>query len=104
MTGREACVRKATDGRVCQCVVRGRGPPLLFLTLQHPVDKRPKVHLDGVEFTLKYRDGVWKVVAKLGTGLVNPNRCKVALLRRVRGAMGNLRDIGDTWSGDPASG
>jgi hypothetical protein len=72
--------------------------------LQHPVDKRPKVHLDGVEFTLKYRDGVWKVVAKLGTGLVNRNHCKMALLGRVRGAMGNLRDIGDTWPGDPASG
>jgi hypothetical protein len=63
--------------------------------LQHPVDKRPKIHLDGVEFTLKYRDGAWKVVAKLGTGLG---------IRRVRGAMGNLRDIGDTWPGDPASG
>jgi hypothetical protein len=72
--------------------------------LQHPVDKRPKIHLDCIEFTLKYRDRVRKVVANLGTGLVNPNRCKMALLRRVRGAMGNLRDIGDTWPGDLASG
>ena len=85
--------------------MRGAGPrPALFLTLQHAVDKRPKIHLDGVEFTLKYRDRVWKVVAELGTGLVNHNRCKMALLRRVRGAMGNLRDIGDTWPGDRASG
>src|ERR1700730_6636854 len=95
---------KATRGRFRQCVVRAAARPLLFLTLQHPVDKGPKIHLDGIEFTLKYRDRVGKVVDKLGTGLVNPNRCKTALLRRVRATMGNLRDIGDTWPGDPPSG
>jgi hypothetical protein len=72
--------------------------------LQHPVDKRPKIHLDGVEFTLKYRDRARKVVDKLGTGLVNLDHCRVALIRRGTGALANLRDIGDTWPGDPASG
>jgi hypothetical protein len=72
--------------------------------LQNPVDKGPKVHLDGVEFTLKYRDGVWKVVAELGTGLVNLDGCNMVLLRRGTSVMENLRDIGDTWPGDPASG
>jgi hypothetical protein len=79
---------------------------LLFLTLQHPVDKRPKVHLDGVEFTLKYRDRARKVVDKLGTGLVNLDRCNMALLRRGTSTPANLRDIGDRWPrlGDLKSG
>jgi hypothetical protein len=34
--------------------------------LQHPVEKQPKIHLDGVEFTLKYGNGMRKVVANLG--------------------------------------
>jgi hypothetical protein len=69
--------------------------------LQHPVDKRPKIHLDGVEFTLKYRDRARKVVDKLGTGLVNLDHCRVALIRR-----GTVRDIGDRWPrlGDLTSG
>jgi hypothetical protein len=54
------------QGRFRRCLVRAAARPIFML--QHPVDKRPKIHLDGVEFTLKYRDGAWKVVAKLGTG------------------------------------
>ena len=83
----------------------GRSPPYSF-TLQHPVDKRPKIHLDGVEFTLKYRDRARKVVDKLGTGLVNLDHCRVALIRRGTGALANLRDIGDRWPrlGDLTSG
>ena len=79
---------------------------MLFGTLQHAVDKRPKIHLDGVEFTLKYPDRVRKVVDKLGTGLVNLDRCNMALLRRGTGARANLRDIGDRWPrlGDLTSG
>jgi hypothetical protein len=83
---------------------RGGGRPSLFVTLQHSVDERPKIHLDCVKFTPKYRDGVRKVVANLGTGLVNLDRRKMALLRRVTGAMVNFRAFGDKWPGHLTSG
>jgi hypothetical protein len=66
--------------------------------LQHAVDQRPKIHLDCIEFTLKYRDGVRKVVDKLGAGLVNLNRCRMAMLRGT-GTTANLPALGSTWSG-----
>jgi hypothetical protein len=84
----------SSPGRFHQCGVGAAARPLLFLTLQHPVDKRPKVHLDGVEFTLKYRDRVWKIVDELGTGLVNLDRCNMALLRRGTSTLATLRYIG----------
>ena len=53
-----------------------RAMPLLMslLVLQYLVDERSNVHLDSVEFTLKYRDGVRKVVDNSGKGLVNLDR------------------------------
>jgi hypothetical protein len=79
---------------------------LSFLALQHLFDEWPNVHLDCVEFTLKYRDRVRKVVDNLGTGRVNLGRCKMALLRGMTGAMANNRDIIDTNTslGDLTSG
>jgi hypothetical protein len=76
----------------------GVGAVLLSLpALQHLVEKRPKVHLDCVEFTLKYRNGVRKVVDNLGTGLVNLARRSVALLCRMTAAMA-IRDISDAYA------
>jgi hypothetical protein len=63
--------------------------------LQHPVEKQPKIHLDGVEFTLKYGNGMRKVVANLGTTLVNFGRCKMVVRHRLTAAIGNLHDLGD---------
>jgi len=71
---------------------------LSFHALQHLVEKRPEVHLDCVEFTLKYRDGVRKIVDNLETGVVNLDRCKMALLRRTTAAMWNFRDISDSYA------
>jgi len=102
----DRCSRKRPFARVAFADAWCGPQPALFLTLQHPVDKRPKIHLDGVEFTLKYRDRARKVVDKLGTGLVNLDHCRVALIRRGTGALANLRDIGDRWPrlGDLTSG
>jgi hypothetical protein len=65
--------------------------------LQHLVYKGPKVHLDCVEFTLEYRDGMRKVADNLGTGLVSLARCRIGLLRRTTAAMA-IRDISDAYT------
>jgi len=76
----------------------GVGAVLLSLPApQHLVEKRSKVHLDCVEFTLKYRNGVRKVVDNLGTGLVNLARCQMALLRRTTAAVA-IRDISEAYT------
>jgi len=75
-----------------------RAGPLLLLqslhVLQHLVDERSKIHLDSVEFTLAYRDGVRKVVDNLGKGLVNLDRGSMTLPRRMTAATDNFCDIG----------
>jgi hypothetical protein len=63
--------------------------------LQDLVDERSKIHLDSVEFTLAYRDGVRKVVDNLGKGLVNLDRGSMTLPRRMTAATGNFCDIGE---------
>jgi len=69
---------------------------LSLLVFQHHVDKRPNVHLDRIEFTLEYWDWVRKVVDNLGTGLVNLDGCKMALLGRMTAVMANFRGISGT--------
>jgi hypothetical protein len=70
--------------------------PLSLLVFQHPVDKRPNVHLDRIEFTLEYWDWVRKVVDNLKTGLVDLDGCEMALLGRRTAPMANFRGISDT--------
>ena len=68
---------------------------LSCFTLQHLVNERPKVHLDGVEFTLDYRDGVRKVVDNLGKGLANLGGCERALPRDAAVAVARFLDVID---------
>jgi hypothetical protein len=68
--------------------------------LQHLVDQRPKIHLDGVELTLDYGDGARKVVDNLGRDVVSPGGCNRAPWTAV--AMARLVDAGDPdtrWGG-----
>jgi len=65
--------------------------PLSFL--QHLVDQRPKVHLNHLEFTLKYRDGLRKVVDNLGRGLIRFGGWKIDRPRW----MANLLKIGTSF-------
>src|ERR1700733_5324386 len=70
--------------------------PLSFLHMQHLVDQRPKVHLNHLEFTLKYRDGLRKVVDNLGRGLIRLGGWKID--RPCWRAMANLLDIGHPYT------